>query len=187
LSKAAFATLLAALLACGCGTKAITAGSRPFPAGQEVFSDASGRRLADLPGSGEAVRLVLLDFPWCPACREVWKTIGGASGQAPPGSLRVYRILFDREVAISAEQKRDTDPLRPAELPWAGSPSGGPAPEVVSLTALPGEFFKEFRVRQAPVLLLIDGDGTVARRWNGYSTKLAGELSSELRKRFPPP
>ncbi|MEW6719175.1 MAG: hypothetical protein AB1346_01855 [Thermodesulfobacteriota bacterium] len=174
----AFAALLAALLASGCGPKAITAGSRPFPSERAVFVDSSGKAVPDLPVSGESFRLVVLDFPWCPACGEVWKAVGSASAAAAPGSFRVYRILFDREIGISAEGRRETDPMRPAPPPGL---------DVETLTAIPGAFMEEYRVRHVPVLLLIERDGKVARRWIGYSTKLPEELAFEFRKRAPAP
>ncbi len=169
--------LVAALPLCGCGPKAITVGSRPFPAEKAVFADASGKGLPDLPDSGEPLRLVLIDFPWCPPCAEAWKSVRPALGEAPPGTVRAYRILFDREISIAASGKTETSPMRPAPPPW---------PEVTTLTAIPDAFLESFRVNQAPMLLLIDRDGKVTRRWVGYSTNLREELSAELRKPVPP-
>lgn len=187
MSRIVPAVLLAALLVSGCGPKSITVGSRPFPSKKAVFTDASGKALADLPGSKEPYRLVVLDFPWCPACGDAWKSVREAIATAPPGSIRVYRVLFDREISLSPDGKREVPPLRPAPHPWAEGPVDAGDSPVTTLTALPGVFQEEFRVNQSPVLLLFERDGTVARRWNGYSTSLAGELSAEIRKRFPAP
>jgi hypothetical protein len=55
--------------------------------------------------------------------------------------------------------------------------------KVTTLSALPGAFREEFRVSQGPVLLLLDAEGKVERRWIGYSTGLSRELSSEIRNR----
>jgi len=184
--------LLAALLPlAACGPKAVKVGSRPFPADRPVFVDASGKPLAALPEAAEPVRLVLLDFPWCPACAETWKALRRASEQVPPGSARVYRVLFDRETALTATARREVPPLRPSPIPGAGGDGSAGGFPVTVLTALPGPFGEEFRVSQAPVLLLLDPGGTVARRWVGYSpgmdTEVAGEVRNRTRAPSPPP
>jgi hypothetical protein len=179
------ALLLAALLLlAACGPKAVKVGSRPFPAGRPVFVDASGKSLAALPEAAEPVRLVLLDFPWCPACAETWKALHRASEQVRPGSARVYRVVFDRETALTATTRREAPPLQPQAIPGSGGGGAGGFPVTV-LTALPGPFGEEFRVSQAPVLLLLDTDGTVARRWVGYSPGMAMEVAGEVRDRSP--
>ncbi len=188
MSRIVPAVLFAALLVSGCGPKAITVGSRPFPSEKAVFTDAAGKTLSDLPGPREPVHLVMLDFPWCPACGDAWKSVRKAASTVPPGSVRMYRILFDREILLSSGGKREVPPMRPAPPPWPEGTGGAEEDSpVTTLTALPGAFQEEFRVNQSPVLLLFDGDGTVARRWNGYSTSLAADLAAELRKRFPAP
>ncbi len=184
--RIALAALFAALPLIGCGPKAITVGSRPFPPEKPVFADESGKALPDLPDSGEPIRLVLIDFPWCPPCGDAWKSVRAALGGAPPGTVRAYRILFDREISIAASEKTETPPMRPVPPPWPGCRVDGVNPEVTTLTAIPGAFLEAFRVNQAPMLLLIDRDGKVMRRWVGYSTNLGEELSSELRKPAPP-
>ena len=178
-----FAALIAALPVCGCGPKAITVGSRPFPAEKTVFTDASGKAVSDLPDFGEPFRLVLIDSPWCPPCADAWKSVRGALETAPPGSVRVYRILFDREISIAASGKKETAPMRPVPPPWPGFREDAGDLKVTTLTAVPEVFREEFRVNQAPMLLLIDREGTVARRWIGYSTNLGEDLSSELKTR----
>lgn len=182
---AAPAAIAAALLVFGCGPKAITVGSRPFPAEKAVFTDASGEELRELPPAAEPLRLLVLDFPWCPACGDAWTAVREACGTFPPGTVRVYRILFDREVSLTPEGRRAVPPLVSTSPP----PSDGPEtpPATVTLTALPGAFAREFRVRQAPVLLLLESDGTVARRWTGFSRELADDLSGEIRNRSSVP
>ena len=181
---ASLAALIAGLLLmAGCGPKAITVGSRPFPAENPVFSDASGKAIQTLPTGDGAIRLVFLDFPWCPACADVWRAVRTAATPFPPGTVRVYRILFDRETVLSPAGQREVPPLHPAPLP-EGDGSGDPgALTVTTLTALPGEFRKEFRVSHGPLLLLLDAKGTVERRWIGFSAGMSRELSSEIRKR----
>jgi hypothetical protein len=181
------AALIVFLALCGCGPKAITKGSRPFPSEKGIFADASGKVLSDLPRSDEPFRLVFLDFPWCPACTDAWKAVREAMETAPPGSVRVYRILFDRETLISASGKRETAPIHPSPMPFPGLPGGPGNAEITTLTALPGVFREEYRVNQAPVLLLFEREGTVKRRWNGYSTSMREELSSELTAKAPLP
>ncbi len=158
-----FAALIAALPLGGCGPKAIIVGSRPFPSEKAVFADESGKVLTDLPGGGEAYRLVLIDFPWCTPCADAWKSVRAALETAPPGTVRTYRVLFDREISIAASGKTETAPMRPVPPPW---------PEVTTLTVLPGAFLEAYRVHQAPMLLLIDrdersrGDGSaIPRTW----------------------
>jgi hypothetical protein len=183
---ASLAALIAGLLlAAGCGPKAITVGSRPFPAGHPVFSDASGKAVETLPAGGGSIRLVLLDFPWCPACADVWRTLRTTAAPFPPGTVRIYRVLFDRETVLSPGGRREVPPLYPATLPEGDAPEGPGALEVITLTALSDEFRKEFRVSYGPVLLFLDSDGKVVRRWIGYSAGMSGELSSEFRKRSP--
>lgn len=172
--------LAALLLLAACGPKAVTVGSRPFPAARPVFVDESGNSVAALPVAAEPVRLVLLDFPWCPACGDTWKALQQASEQVPPGSARVYRVLFDRETALGAEARQEVPPLQRQPVPGAGGTEGFP---VTVLTALPGPFGEEFRVTQVPVLLLLDAKGTVARRWIGYSPGMAVEVAGEVRNR----
>jgi hypothetical protein len=177
----------ATLLLPACGPRAIAVGSRPFPAARPVFSDASGNPLADLPPSSEPVRLLLLEFPWCPACADVWRSVRSASAPFPAGTVRVYRLLFDRETSVSRDGVRQVPPLHPAPLPGRDAPGKPGGPEVTTLTAIPAEFRKEFRLSQGPVLLLLDAGGKVERRWIGYSAGMSRELSSEIRKRSPAP
>ncbi len=171
------------LLTAGCGPKAITVGSRPFPAAHPVFSDASGKAVAALPAAGGTIRLVFLEFPWCPACADVWRAVRTAAAPFPPGAVRVYRVLFDRETVLSTGGRREVPPLHHTPLPEGDAPDDSGAPGVTTLTALPGEFHKEFRVSQGPVLLLLDDEGKVERRWIGFKAGLSVELSSEIRKR----
>jgi hypothetical protein len=181
---ACFAALAAGLLlVSGCGTKAITVGSRPFPAERPVFQDTSGRALQALPSAEETIRIVFLEFPWCPACADVWKAVRAAAKPLPQGTVRVYRVLFDRETMLSAAGRREVPPLRPAALPESDGPEDPGVLKITALTAIPDEFHKEFRVSQGPVLLLLDADGKVAKRWIGFSAGMSGELSSEFRNR----
>jgi len=182
------ALLVAALLTtAACGPKAITVGSRPFPAERPVFTDLSGTPRADLPEAREPARMVLLDFPWCPACADTWKALRAASAQLPPGSARVYRVLFERETEMTAAGKREAAPLRSSPLAESENPGSAEGIAVTSLTALPGPFQEAFRATQVPVLLLLESDGTVARRWIGYSSGMASEVALEVRKRARPP
>ena len=171
------------LLMAGCGPKAITVGSRPFPAEHPVFSDASGKALGTLPADGGALRLVFLEFPWCPACADVWRAVRTAAAPFPPGTVRIYRVLFDRETVLSPAGRREVPPLHPAPLTEGYAPEDPGALKVTTLTALPGEFRKEFRVSHGPLLLLLDAEGKVERRWVGSSGRVSEELSSEFRKR----
>jgi len=187
LRKCAFTAALIAglLLMAGCGPKAITVGSRPFPAARPIFSDASGKTLDALPAADGTIRLVFLEFPWCPACADVWKAVRIAAKPFPQGTVRVYRILFDRETALSPAGRQEVPPVRPTPLPEGDGPGDPGALNVTTLTAIPGEFRKEFRVSQGPVLFLLGAEGKVERRWIGYSTGMSRELSSEIRKRSP--
>lgn len=178
------AALIAGLLLMGgCGPKAITVGSRPFPAGHPVFSDASGKILDALPAADGTIRLVFLEFPWCPACADVWRAVRVAAKPFPQGTVSVYRILFDRETVLSPAGRQEVPPLRPAPLPEGDGPEDPGTLKITTLTALPGEFLKEFRVSQGPVLLLLDPKGKVERRWIGFSAGMSRELSAEIRKR----
>jgi len=179
--------LASLLLLPACGPRAMTVGSRPFPAGRPVFADSSGKPMAALPEAPEPVRLVLLDFPWCPACADTWRALAVASARLPAGSARVYRVLFDQETALSAAGKREVPPLRLSPVPGFEGTEGTGGISITPLNALPGAFSEEFRVSQAPVLLLLGADGTVARRWVGYSPGMTGEVADEIRKRSLPP
>jgi hypothetical protein len=183
---APFAALIAGLLlTAGCGPKAITVGSRPFPARHPVFSDASGKALEGLPEAGGTIRFVFLEFPWCPPCADVWKALRTAAAPYPPGTVRIYRVLFDRETVLSPAGRQEVPPLHPAPLPGGGPPEDPGALKVTTLSALPGEFRKEFRVGQGPMLLLLDAEGKVERRWIGFTTGMSQELSTEIRNRSP--
>ena len=183
---ASLAALIAGLLLmAGCGPKAITVGSRPFPAERPVFSDASGKTLDALPAGEGTMRFVFLEFPWCPACQDAWRAIRFAAAPFPPGTVRVYRVLFDRETMLSSSGRREVPPFHLAPLPEGDGQEDPGAVGVTTLTALPGEFLKKFRVSHGPVLLLLDAGGTVERRWIGFSAGMSRELSSEIRKRSP--
>lgn len=187
---ATFAALIAGLLLmAGCGPKSIAVGSRPFPAKRPVFSDASGKALEALPEADGTIRLVFLEFPWCPPCADVWKAMRTAAAPIPPGTVRIYRVLFDRETVLSPAGRQEGPPLYPAPLPEGDALEGPGALMVTTLTALPGAFHKEFRVSDGPVLLLLDAEGKVGRRWIGFSAGMSEELSSEIRKqsRVPSP
>ena len=171
------------LLLAGCGPKAITVGSRPFPTKHPVFSDASGKAIEALPEVDGTIRLVFLEFPWCTACADVWRAMRTAAAPFPPGTVRIYRVLFDRETVLSPAGRQEVPPLHPAPLPEGDAPEGPGALKITTLTALPGEFRKEFRVSHGPLLLLLDAEGKVERRWIGFSAGMSRELSSEIRKR----
>jgi len=173
------------LLAAGCGPKAITVGSRPFPAPRPVFQDASGKALEALPAAEEKIRFVFLEFPWCPACADVWSAVRTAAKPFPRGAVRVYRVLFDRETMLSPAGRREVSPMRPALLPEGDAPGDPGVPEVTTLTALPDVFRKEYRVSHGPVLLLLGAEGKVEKRWIGFSPGMSRELSSEIRKKSP--
>jgi len=171
------------LLMAGCGPKAITVGSRPFPAARPVFSDASGKTLDALPAADGTVRLVFLEFPWCTACADVWRAVRIAAKPFPQGTVSVYRVLFDRETVLSPAGRQEVPPLRPIPLPEADGADDPGAIKVITLTALPGEFRKEYRMSQGPALLLLNTEGKVERRWIGFSAGMSKELSSEIRTR----
>ena len=171
------------LLMAGCGPKAITVGSRPFPAARPIFQDTSGKALEALPPTEEKVRVVFLEFPWCPACADVWRAVHTAAKPFSPGTVRVYRVLFDRETMLSPAGRREVSPLRPAPLPEGDDPEDPGVLRVTTLTALPDGFRKEYRVSQGPVLLLLDAEGKVEKRWIGFSAGMSRELASGIRKR----
>ncbi|HEY5191107.1 MAG TPA: hypothetical protein VII77_03900, partial [Candidatus Deferrimicrobium sp.] len=123
------------------------------------------------------------EFPWCPACADAWSAMRTAAAPFPPGTVRIYRVLFDRETLLSPAGKREVPPLHPAPLPEGDAPEDPGALKITTLTALPGEFHKEFRVSHGPLLLLLDAEGKVERRWIGFSAGMSRELSSEIRKR----
>lgn len=166
----------------------ISVGSIPFPAEKPVFLSEGGQETAGLPRSSEPIRLVFLDSPWCPQCREVWDALDSAAPTFPPGSVRVYRILFDRERMYAREGVREASPL-----PFAATggttayPSDAARFAVTTLRAIPGAFRKQYRVGQVPVLLLLDQNGTVEKRWTGYSPSLRDSLTEEVRQRTGSP
>jgi len=99
--------------------------------------------------------------------------------------VRIYRILFDKETLITASGKKETAPLRPAPPPWPELPGNAENIKVTTFIALPEVFQEELRVSKTPMLLLINQEGTVKRRWDGYSTNLKEDLSAELSKTAP--
>ncbi len=170
-----------AALAAGCGGRRLAAGTVPFPAGKPVFVDAEGRPLASLPAAPEPLKLVVLDFPWCPPCADAWKAVRTAAEATSPGTLRVYRIVFDRERFFTRDGVSAVPPLRP---PAPSEPAGAALPPfaVTTLTALPDAFRAEYEIGQAPVVLLLSGRGKVLKRWTGYSPSLSASLSAEIRR-----
>ncbi|MBI5419269.1 MAG: thioredoxin family protein [Deltaproteobacteria bacterium] len=172
---AAIVGLVAAFLFAGCGPKSIATGSVPFPAENPVFVDDTGKAIRGLPESPEPIRLVLLDFVWCPPCAEAWKAIREASREIPAGSVRVYRVLFDRERLLAGGGTAEVAPLRPVPPPDAGSLP------VTTVTALPRPFRERFGVEQVPILLLMHRNGQVVKRWTGSFPSLPGAIVSEIK------
>jgi hypothetical protein len=173
---AAFCIFMAALAFASCSRNALSVGSVPFPAQKPVFVDASGKPQAGLPESEEPFRLVLLDYAWCPPCADVWKAIKAASSEMPEGSVRVYRILFDRERLLGGDGSSGVPPLRMSRPPDAGTLP------VTTVVALPGAFRERFRPAQAPILLLTDREGKVLMRWTGASTSLSADIAAGIRR-----
>lgn len=177
------ALLLALIPAGGCGARRLGEGTLPFPANEPVMADGSGRERADLPPTSAPARLVMLDFPWCPECGHAWEALREAARSLPPGTLHVYRILFDRERLLTAGGSAEAPPMRPVPPPSpALVDSAGSAVPVTTLTALPRRFQGEFRVSHVPVLLLLDREGVVTRRWVGHSPSLGGAIAGEVRR-----
>jgi hypothetical protein len=182
--KATIAGCLAALLFAACGPKSFPPGSVPFPAPKPVFVDASGRPQPGLPDSPEPFRLVLLDFVWCPPCADAWKAMREASRDLPEGSVRVYRVLFDRERLLGGEGITEATPLRGADRPDAGTLP------VTTVVPLPRAFRELYGPEQAPLLLLTDREGKVLKRWTGAAANLSAAIVSEIRRlssAAPPP
>lgn len=186
------AFLLAAVLclSAGCGAKSITTGSVPFPTEKPVLLTEGGKETAALPPSPEPIHLVFFDAPWCPQCDEAWGAIGSAASTFPPGSVHVYRIRFDQERIYTAGGNREVPPLSGTSAPAGASsrPDSPPVP-VTTLAARPGPFRELLRVDQMPVLLLLDENGRVEKRWTGYFPSLSDSLAEAVRRitSSPPP
>ncbi len=90
--------------------------------------------------------------------------------------MHVYRILFDRERQLTGQGTAETPPLRAIPPPDAGTLP------VTTLTALPKAFRESYGITQVPVLLLLDGEGRVSRRWIGSSPSLSAALVEEVRR-----
>jgi hypothetical protein len=180
------ALFLAAVLcfSAGCGAKSITTGSVPFPTEKPVMLTEGGKETAALPPSPEPIHLVFFDAPWCPQCGEAWDAIGSAASTFPPGSVHLYRIRFDQERIYTAGGSRNIPPLSGT----SSRPDLPPIP-VTTLVARPGPFRELLRVDQMPVLLLLDENGKVEKRWTGYSPSLRDSLAEEVRRitTSPPP
>ncbi len=184
--SAAKSLLLAAVLVLigGCGAKSISVGSVPFPAENKVFRNEAGEETTGLPPSSRPVRLVFLDAPWCPQCGDAWSALGSAASMFPPGTVHVYRILFDRERIYSPGESRESSPLHPSPTPeTTAGPAGAGLLEVTTLTVLSRPFQKEFRATQVPILLLLDENDRVEKRWTGYSPSLRDALAEEVRRK----
>jgi hypothetical protein len=119
------------------------------------------------------------------ACVEVGWAVRPAATPLPPGTVRIYRVLFDRETVLSLAGRKEVPPMHPAPLPGGDALENTGALTVTTLTALPDAFREEFRVSNGPVLLLLDAEGKVERRWIGFSAGMSVELSSEIRRRSP--
>jgi hypothetical protein len=170
------ACFLAVSLVAACSHGSFSVGSVPFPAKVPVFVDNTGQATGGLPESPEPLRLVLLDFTWCTPCADAWKAIREASREIPGGSVRVYRVLFDRDRMLGPEGTSEVAPLRSAPTPDAG------AFPVTTVVALTRPFREKFGPEQAPVLLLTDRAGNVLKRWTGYSPSLSAAIVSEIRR-----
>lgn len=171
---AALACVVAPFFFGGCSGRRLVEGNTPFPAKTALMVDERGTARADLPPSPEPLKLVVLDFPWCPPCGDAWGAIAAASKGMPPGGVRVYRILFDREKLDTVRGPRETTPLHPSPPPPAM------AFPVTTLTALPAAFRERFEIDQVPVVLLADASGRILKRWVGYTPGLQASLREEL-------
>ncbi len=178
IAVAAFSCAVAVTAAGGCSSLRFAEGSTPFPAKIAIMSDEAGRPLTDLPPSTEPIRVIILDFPWCPPCADAWDAIAAASKSVPAGRVRVYRVLFDREKYDTVRGTVETAPLRPAPPP---PPIAFP---VTTVTALPAQFREKYKVEQAPMLLLSDPSGKILKRWIGYTPGLAESLRNEISQRL---
>lgn len=148
----------------------------PFPAPKPVIADSSGEPRTGLPDSPEPFRIVFLDYTWCPPCDNVWEAIRDASRRIPEGSVRVYRILFDRERLLDREGTTEVAPLFPA------APADAGTLPVTTVVALPRPFREHFSPEHGPVLLLTDRAGKVLKRWIGASPSLSAAIVSEVRR-----
>ncbi|HEY5996810.1 MAG TPA: hypothetical protein VIU29_07295 [Candidatus Deferrimicrobiaceae bacterium] len=171
---AALACVAAAFIGAACSGRRMLEGETPFPAKGAVMVDEAGNRLADLPPSAEPLRIIVLDFPWCPPCSDAWEALDKASKSVRGGRIRVFRILFDREKFDTAGGSAEASPLHPAPArPSTAFP-------VTTLTAMPAAFRERYKIEQAPVLLLADSRGRVLKRWVGYTPNLADSIRDEL-------
>jgi hypothetical protein len=173
---AAAAGLLAVIFCAACGAKFFSVGSVPFPAPKPVFVDDRGQPQSGFPESSETFRLIFLDYVWCPPCADAWKAVREASRDIPAGTLRVYRVLFDRERLLGREGTSVVAPLRPASLADAGTLP------VTTVLALPGPFRERYGPEQAPLLLLTDRGGKVLKKWTGASPSLSAAIVSEIKR-----
>lgn len=173
---AAFSGLLVTLICGACASKHFSLGSVPFPADKPVFVDDQGRQHPGLPESSEPFRLVFLDYSWCPPCADAWKAVREASLDIPAGTVRVYRVLFDRERLLGKEGTDEIAPLRQVSPPDAG---GMP---VTTVMALADPFRKRFGPDQAPLIILMDRKGKVLKKWTGASHSLSAAIASEVKR-----
>jgi hypothetical protein len=169
----------AALLLSSCGPPAIRIGSVPFPTERPVLADAYGSPAAALPPPPTDARLLVLDLPWCTPCDGAWESVATAVNSFPPGTVTVYRLLFDRERILDATGTEKEVP--PVRLP--------PRPASVSAETyhvLPGPFRESFEAERGPVFLLLDRKGKVTGRWSGFHPALADDLASGIRSLAAP-
>ena len=142
---AALACVAAAFIGAACSGRRMLEGETPFPAKGAVMVDEAGNRLADLPPSAEPLRIIVLDFPWCPPCSDAWEALDKASKSAQGSRIRVFRILFDREKFDTAGGSAEASPLHPAPArPSLAFP-------VTTLTAMPAAFRERYKVEQVAV------------------------------------
>ncbi|HSL91592.1 MAG TPA: hypothetical protein VK863_02995 [Candidatus Limnocylindrales bacterium] len=173
---AVLAGFFAAFLGAACGPKSFAVGSVPFPAPKAVIVDAMGQPRSGLPETPEPFRLILLDYLWCPPCADAWEAIREASREIPEGSVRVYRVVFDRERLLDREGTAEVAPLRQPVRP-----NPGDLP-VTTVVAIPRSFGEQFAPGQAPILLLTDRAGKVLKRWTGASPSLSDAIVSEVNR-----
>lgn len=181
---AVLALILSAAGWAGCGPTRFAVGTAPFPVDAPVLLDESGTPRGALPRDPEPMRLLFLDFPWCPPCDGMWKEIRTAAAKTPSGTLKIYRILFDRERLFPGPDPVEVPPrvLTPPRTPLPVDRSGREIP-VATWTAIPGAFRDRFEVTRVPVLLVLDDRGVVTARWTGTSPTLAAALGEAIRKR----
>jgi peroxiredoxin len=128
------------------------------------------------PGKTSKPTVIAFTTTWCEsylkdqqpetadACRKTRETLAQAYQAAPAQAswLTIASRVWSTEQDVASYR------------------SGSKIEHPVALDAT-GEIFRNYGIKQVPTVVIVDADGTIRRRFDGFSPELAGELAADAK------